>query len=342
MKPSQKKAFTLVEILVVLVIMGFLVVLVLPKFAGTLDFIGAKLNKSQMQEIKRATLEFYNDVGFVPDNVTLLTYPWENCKDDVNTTNFDSDISDVCINMIAFIDKHYKFEVNNPDARLNNGLVGDNGLGTQREQILINAIRDKLDPDTGWKGGYIGGNEVIKHKNIKRLGTVSNESDNLYYFTQKDIDIYYENFPSASTLHVVDTTWNFNTSAQRLYPIFASDFNGTRHSSGSSTHILMDELYENAKYSKTVARETTFLGAMTVLDPYGTPYEIQIPTASAVGSNNVRTRFARIVSFGKNRRRDTQIDLLDIDYSQTGYDDSVLYIFDNNQTSYFFPKDEEQ
>jgi len=360
MKQNFKKAFTLVEILVVLVIMGLLVSMVLPKFQDSIKLTQQKLNKSQMLAIKKASLEFYNDVGFVADNVTLLTYPWEKCE--VDATNYDKDNTDVCINMIAFIDRHYKFTQSNPKLRTDG--IGDNGYGTKREDVLIKIIKEKLDPNKGWKGGYIGGNEIIKEKNLKKLGTSTNESENLYFFTQKDIDIYYEGFQSNRTLNEIDSIWDENSANKKLYPVFSQDFNGSRHSSGTSTTIIMDSLYENGKYSKdeidngAYDRKTTFIGAMTILDPYGTPYEIQIVTKSGVeaynatnpNSSKVRTKYARIVSFGKNRRRDTPIDVVDIKayLNQAGneklkrdYDDSVLYIFSGHGLENYFHTEDE-
>lgn len=268
MNPKHKKAFTLTEILVVIAIMGFLVALVMPRFSDTIDFASAKMNKAQMEEIKRASLEFYNDVGFVPDNVSLLTYPWESC--DVQATNYnDSDSSDLCINMIAFVDKHYKFTTSNPALRTSG--TGDNGSDTQRVSTLIEIIEKKLNPNYGWKGSYIGGNSVLTTKNIKTLGNTGDEEDNLYYFSDKDVKIYYDGHASSDSLNAVDSTWDDNSANEELYPLFATNFS-----------VEMDDLYENGKYSKGTTRETTFLGAMTVLDPYGTPYEIKIPTDAAV------------------------------------------------------------
>ena len=352
MYSKNSKGYTLVEIIVVLVIMGFLVALVSPKFAGVIETTSGNLNKSQMQEIKRATLEFYKDVGFVPDNVTLLTYPWGKCT--VKETNFDDgDSSDACKNMIAFIDKHYKYD--DTSIRDNDNSMGDNGKNTKREKKLMNIIQEKLNPSIGWKGGYIGANSYIQSKNVKRLGydgASGYENDNLYFFSDLDLKLYDGN--DDDDLYSIDASkWDLTTANAELYPIYAADFNGSQHSV-SSRLIQMDALYENAKYSKDANgdgdrkdisdyQEVTLLGQATILDSYGTPYEIQIPTKSAVGSE-VRTRYARIVSFGKDRRRDTPIDKLDLkdEYKKTSYDDSVLYIFDTNQTSYFHPEDKEK
>ncbi len=330
-KKQFKKAFTLVEILVVLVIMGFLVALVAPKLGGITSEVGSALDKSQMQTIKRASLEFYTDTGFVADNVSLLIYPFQNCE--VNETNFNNiGDTDVCKNMIAFIDSHYKFD---NSVRLMDTTMGDCGRNTKRLANLKNIIKKKLNPKQGgWRGSYLGGNGFLKQKNIKTLGGVSSESTNMYYFSNHDIKVNYDGFESNTTLSVVDTTWTNTTANKQLYPIRSVDFNGTL---GSSGVVGMDALYENAKYRNNLKE------SMTILDSFGTPFEIQIPTKQAViaggFANGVRTPFARIVSFGSNRRRDTPIDVLDVNYSAKGYDDSVLYIFENNQTSYFHPKD---
>jgi len=332
-KNRIKKAFTLVEILVVLVIMGFLAALVAPKYGGVVSEVGSALDKAQMQNIKRASLEFYKDVGFVPDNVSLLIYPFQNC--DVKDKNYDSGETDVCKNMIAFVDSHYKI---NSELRNGPATMGDTGKGTIRTNKLINIIKKKLDPkQNGWRGGYIGGNGFLKQKNIKTLGGVGSELNNRYYFSDQDIKVMYDDFDTNATLNEVDTTWTAITANSQLYPVSSADFNGSLGIGGG--YIGIDALYENAKYRDNLVEN------MTILDAFGTPFEIQIPTRQAVidggFANGVRTPFARIVSFGANRRRDTNIGELDIDYDAEGYDDSVLYIFENNQTSYFHPKDEE-
>ena len=336
----KKSAFTLIEIMVVLVIMGFLVALVAPKYAGVVDDAKEKLNKSQMQMIKRASLDFYKDVGFVPDNVSLLIYPFENC--DVNDSNWNLNGSEVCKNMISFIDRHYKFS--DATIRLGEYDEGDNGKGTVRKgDILIEIIKEKLNPKKGgWRGAYLGGNGFLKSKNIKVLGTdgaSGYENTNRYYFSDQDIKIYYDGYghDENETLHQVDDiiNWTRDKANKELYPVYSADFNGTQNRANTSRFIQMDAWYENARYRKYLSN------SLTVLDSFGTPFEIQIPTEAAVGSGELRSKYARIVSFGKDRRRDTDINVLNINYSADGYDDSVLYIFENNMTSYFHPKDKE-
>lgn len=339
LKNRTKKAFTLIEILVILVIMGFLIAMVAPKLAGVTDATRQGLDIAQMQTIKRASLEFYKDLGFVPDNVSLLIYPFQEC--DVDSRDFnDTGETDSCKNMISFVDSHYKLEADAPALRKNG--LGDIGLGTVRESPLIAIVKVKLDPkQNGWRGGYIGGNAYLKPKNIKILGGLSTERNNRYYLSDQDIEVYYDGWESNISLDIIDAVWTSSSANRELYPVYSADFNGTL---GSGAYIEMDDLYGNAKYFKienpAIGRESSLVESMTVLDSFGTPFEIQIPTATAVGAGNVRTRFARIVSFGADRRRDTPIDVLDINYDLEGYDDSVLYLFEHNLTSYFHPKDE--
>lgn len=330
---KSRSAFTLIEILVVVAIMGFLVALVAPRYAGVVDDSKYRIDRSQMQMIKSAALEFYKDVGFVPDNVSLLIYPYEKCV--VKESNWDDpDSSETCKNMIAFVDRHYKFDAS---VRNEDGSEGDNGKNTVRENKLIEIIQEKLDPKKGgWRGGYLGGNGFLNSKNIKTLGHGSGEEFNRYYFSDQDIKLYYgSDYAASAVLSDVDGSWDVSNANSLLYPVYSFDFNG---SLGGSGEIKMDALYENRKYRDFM------IGSMTVLDSFGTPFEIQIPTAWAVGSGKLRTKYARIVSFGKDRRRDTDINTLDIHYSAEGYDDSVLYLFDvsnANLTSYFHPRDKE-
>jgi len=125
-------------------------------------------------------------------------------------------------------------------------------------------------------------------------------------------------------LSIVDTSFDADKANAKLYPIYAQSFgNG------------MDQLYENARMRKKDSNgnvESTLIGQLTILDPWGTPYEIQIPMVR----ETVRTRLARIVSFGPNRRRDTPIDSMDINYSDPNYDDSVLYIFDVGYSNFYY------
>ncbi len=328
--PHQRDAFTLIEILVVISILGVLATLVAPRLSGTIQHSKDTLNHSQMQHIKRATLQFYEDVGFVPDTLSLLIYPFESCEVGVtNALDSDSD-SRTCKRMIAFLDGHYKFTDSNPALRDGSSDEGDSGAGTRRLSKLIDPIEQKLDPKRGgWRGEYLGGNGVLGQEHIKKLGDGSDEEENLYYLSDLDLQHYYSAGVSATTpLYEVNPHWDAPHANRELYVIASSDFNGSQNLQSSGRVIEMDALYQNAKYRHNL------IGAMTIIDPYGTPYELQIPTKSSVGNQN-RTNYARIVSFGANRRRDTQIDRLAIDYDAKGYDDSVLYLFDGNHTNYF-------
>ncbi len=328
---SDKKGFTLIEILTVLVILGTIVAMALPALKNTVELSQNQINQAQMQHIKRAALLFYDDTGFVPDNVTLLIHPFQKCT--LNATSYDDDnLSRTCKQMIAFLDSHYvtfSSETGYAEVR-ESSTEGDNGIGTERKAKLVALLEKKLDPDRGgWRGGYIGANGYLLPKNIKELGDGSNEDTNKYFFRDRDIEIYYNGFDGNKTLYEVDTDWDSTTADAKLYPIYAVDFNG---SLGSLGYIGADALYGVAKYRNMLE------GELTILDPWGTPYEIQLPPKSITG-DRTRTHFARIVSFGKNGRRDTNVSTIDIDYNAQGYDDSVLYLFENNQTSFFFSEE---
>jgi general secretion pathway protein G len=66
MKKNVKKAFTLIEILVVLVILSLLAAVVIPKFTGRVDEAKIDTTKLQLKELKRS-LEMYRlDNGVYP------------------------------------------------------------------------------------------------------------------------------------------------------------------------------------------------------------------------------------------------------------------------------------
>jgi len=163
-----------------------------------------------------------------------------------------------------------------------------------REQKLIDEIKSRLNIKSGgWRGSYIGGNGHLVMEQIKTFGGSSDESNNKYFFSKKDIDLYYDNFDPSDTL--VDVGMK-EVEVRKLFPIVASDFNGTR---GGGVTIEMDILYDTAKYRENL------VGELTILDPWGMPYEIQFP----IGTSGSRERFARIVSFGKT---DEEIRILQI------------------------------
>lgn len=313
----QKAGFTLIEILVVLVILGFLSVMVMPAFDNITQMSRTNLNKTMMQDIKRASLAFKEDVGFTPDNVVLMIYPFEECS--VADKNFNDSVNSLaCKNMIAFVDSRLSL-----DSEYRESSVGDYGNNTLRKNALVKEITRRLDPkQNGWKGSYIGGNEHLRQEQIKLLGDGSAENANEYFLSKKDIELYYDGFNESDTLSYVGAT-----EFRKWFCIEAADFNGSR---GGGSTIKSDEYYDVAKYHDNLK------GELTILDPWGTPYEIQFPSQSVIPSGKSRERFARIVSFGKNRKRDTNVDAtLPMDFNALNYDDSVLYIFENDQTSYF-------
>jgi len=76
MKQKSKRAFTLVELLVVIVIIALLSSLVAPKFFGKLDSAKVKTTKAQMQMISQALDSFRLDVGRYPTTQEGLKVLW--------------------------------------------------------------------------------------------------------------------------------------------------------------------------------------------------------------------------------------------------------------------------
>jgi prepilin-type N-terminal cleavage/methylation domain-containing protein len=319
----RRGGFTLIEAIVVLTILGFLVAMTAPKLSGMLGRSEAQLNRAQMLKIREAALLFYGDVGFVPDTVSLLTYPYtQNCRDVVKAVNSgDPDTSRECQNLIAFLDSHYKIFGKYGALRVNN--PGDSGPGTERTQGLIDILKQKLDAkENGWRGGYLEGNAVLKPSNIRfyKNGGVGDDNSS-YWVGADDLRIYFEDDPAADLYGALGLT-DQNELIDGSYPVFTENFDSP-----------LDSKYGVAKY------RGNRLGDPLVLDPYGTPYEIQLPLRYPLGDvdgDRARTRYARIVSFGPDRRRQTGIDKL----YESGYgeenDDSVLYLFDVGQESRFW------
>lgn len=315
----KRDAFTLIEILVVIAIMGLMSAMVVPAYKNTIRSSEANLNKVAMQNIKKASLAFKNDVGFVPDNVALLIFPYEECT--VLEKNFNEDSSTfTCRAMIAFIDSR----MTRDDYRISGGVDGDGGADMRREPVLIAEIQKRLNPkEKGWSGSYLGGNTHLKSSHIKKMGGSSNIKDNSYFLSTRDIEIYYEGFMPDAKLADVGVT---KTEAEKWFCV------------ESKFGIDLDDI---AKYRKNLAGEPNIReGELTILDQWGTPYEIQFPSQSNIDATygagkKSRERFARIVSFGEDKQRDTIASNLDINYKADGYDDSVLYIYEHNQTNYF-------
>ena len=316
----RRGGFTLIEAIVVLAILGFLVAMTAPKLSGVLGQSEAQLNRAQMLKIKQAALLFYGDVGFVPDNVSLLLYPYtQSCSEAVKAVNWNDDnTSRECKNLIAFLDSHYK-EFGDPGALRESG-DGDSGLGTKRTQELIEILKQKLDAKAnGWRGGYLEGNAYMKPSNIRYYKNAGTDDENSSYWVgENDLRIYFEDDPAAD----LDTALALTGQTELIdgwYPVSTEDFASS-----------LDSKYGVAKY-----RENRF-GDPLVLDPYGTPYEIQLPLRMSQGgevpNERARTRYARIVSYGPDRRRQTGIGAL---YDEVN-DDSVLYLFDMGLPSRFW------
>lgn len=71
---SNKKAFSLIELLVVISIIGTLMAIMLPNFMGSRDRAADSRNKQQMLSIKNALRMFYNDTQNYPNDKTSADY----------------------------------------------------------------------------------------------------------------------------------------------------------------------------------------------------------------------------------------------------------------------------
>lgn len=312
----MKNAYTLVEITIVLLIMGFLVALVTPKFAGVLNQSKEDMNEISMKAIKNSSIRFKNDTGFMPDFVSLLTYEFEKCV--AKDINFDdTNTSVICKNMIAFLDSRYKINLT-----LRKTGDGDYGADTIREEKLIKIINEKLG---NWKGGYLSANAVFKEANVKKIQEVGDYSQTFVYLSDDDLRVYYEGFDLNKSLEDIA----LSTDVAKKFFVISGDFSGSR---GSGSVKWADDLFDVAKYRKNLINQTM------LTDPWGSPYEIQFPTQKAIndaGFDKSRERFARLVSFGANKKRDTFVDEFPINTAKKGYDDSVLYLYEVNQTNIF-------
>ena len=76
MRKKTRKAFTLVELLVVIVIIALLSSLVAPKFFGKLDTAKVKTANTQMQMLSQALDAFRLDVGRYPTTQEGLDILW--------------------------------------------------------------------------------------------------------------------------------------------------------------------------------------------------------------------------------------------------------------------------
>jgi hypothetical protein len=278
-----------------------------------MDMSRARLNKATMQEIKRAAAAFKEDVGFVPDNVSLLIFPYETCG--VHGADFnESNVSSACQCMIAFVDSRLSMSAAYRDTG-----EGDYGEGMVRTDPLIAEIGRRLDVEQGgWRGSYIGGNAHLIADHNQTYQWFDGKADVRFFLGERDLDLYYDGFSDTDTLNDIGVD---EATALSWYPIAAGDFNGSR---GSGNIEPIDRDYDIAKY------RSNLYGELTILDPWGTPYEIQFPIS--VPSGKTRERYARIVSFGPDRLRNVNVSELDAaDYG----DDSVLYVYEHNLSSHF-------
>jgi len=80
-KNSTKKAFTIIELMVVITIIGILASLVAPKFMGKLETAKVKTTKAQMQMFSTALDSFNLDTGRYPTETEGLKVLWGKPKD---------------------------------------------------------------------------------------------------------------------------------------------------------------------------------------------------------------------------------------------------------------------
>lgn len=170
----RRDSFTLIEIVIILVILGILTATVMPVFKNTLNETKSSLNEATLKNIKRGMLDFKKDVGFLPDNMALLLFPYEAC--DVNETSFDNNISNVCKAMIAFVDSRLILDSYRTIGE------GDYGEDTVREETLIKEISKRLDAKKGgWRGSYMGSNAQLIVENNQTYVWGGTTSDTRFF-----------------------------------------------------------------------------------------------------------------------------------------------------------------
>ncbi|MDD3695657.1 MAG: type II secretion system major pseudopilin GspG [Lentisphaeria bacterium] len=75
-RPSRRRHFTLIEIMIVVVIIGMLAALVGPNIIGNLDKAKVKNTKAQLVNLKSAVQQFYFDMSAYPNRLEdLITNP---------------------------------------------------------------------------------------------------------------------------------------------------------------------------------------------------------------------------------------------------------------------------
>ena len=79
-KNNSKKAFTIIELMVVITIIGILASLVAPKFMGKLETAKVKTTKSQLEMFSTALDSFNMDVGRYPTETEGLAVLWTRNK----------------------------------------------------------------------------------------------------------------------------------------------------------------------------------------------------------------------------------------------------------------------
>ncbi len=80
-KSSSKKAFTIIELMVVITIIGILASLVAPKFMKNLESAKVKTTKAQLEMFSTALDSFNLDVGRYPTQSEGLKVLWTKSKD---------------------------------------------------------------------------------------------------------------------------------------------------------------------------------------------------------------------------------------------------------------------
>jgi len=81
MRQNMRKAFTIIELMVVITIIGILASLVAPKFMGKLESAKIKTTKAQLEMFSTALDSFNLDVGRYPTDSEGLKVLWTKSKD---------------------------------------------------------------------------------------------------------------------------------------------------------------------------------------------------------------------------------------------------------------------
>jgi general secretion pathway protein G len=89
---EDRRAFTLVELLLVLVILGTLAAIVLPKFTGTTQRSRITAAQTQISTFKTALNAFEVDMGYYPKNLLELIQQPRNGAQNWHGPYLDSDV----------------------------------------------------------------------------------------------------------------------------------------------------------------------------------------------------------------------------------------------------------